>query len=265
MDTMENYTKRAAKSPLAGEIAFLMLALPLGIVFFTLTLTCFLLGMGTLVIWIGLPILFATLYMVHGMATVERNMVRALLRMPHPNQPYGRVPAKGFLRNFGSLLRDPYTWTGMVYMLFIKLPLGILSFTLTLTFVLLSVCLTCLPLVYLINVFIDLILLKSGVPSAQSILIPYFVEIHGSFDPLMFIRSFAGVPLGLVLWFVTRLMIKGLASFSGILANAMLGPGATVDIAQPHTLNYAPPTRSTEQRAYFASPMYVAEQQSYIE
>ena len=248
---MENYTKRVSKSTLTSEIVFLLLSLPLGIVFFSFTLTCFLLGMGTLVIWIGLPILFATLYMVHGMATMERNLVSNLLCMPHPDLPYGRVPTKGFLRSFGSLLRDPYTWTSLLYMLFIKLPLGILSFTLTVTFVAVSFCLTCLPLVYLLNVFIDSILIRSGVPSAQSILIPYFVEIHGNFDPLMFVRSFAGVPLGLVFWFLTRWLIRGLAGFSGVLANAMLGPGATVDNTQPHTLNYAPPTRSMEQQAYY--------------
>lgn len=263
---MENETQCTTKSALAGNIVFLMLSLFMGLVYFTVTITCFLLGVGTLVIWIGLPILFATLYMVHGMAAIERNLVSSLLHMPHPDQPYGRVPARGFLRRFGSLLRDPYTWTGMVYMLFIKLPLGILSFTLTLTFLLLSAAMTFLPLVYLLNLFIDSILIKSGVQAVQSILIPYFVEIHGSFDPLMFARSFAGVALGLVLWYVTRLIIRGLASFSGILANAMLGPGATVYNPQPHTQNYAPPTRSPEQRVYIGqSPTRAAEQQIYTD
>lgn len=247
---MERSLRYAVKRTITGEVAFLLLSLPLGIVFFTLTITCLTLGMGTLVIWIGLPILFATLYLLHGMAAVERNMVRNLLHIPHPDQPYGRLPAKGFLRHLGALLRDPYTWTSLLYMLFIKLPLGILNFTLTITLVVLSLCLTCLPLVYLLNLFINSILMKSGVPDAQSILIPYFVEIHGGFDPLMFARSFVGIPLGLVFWYLTNLVIKGLASFSGILANAMLGPGATTQNMQPHTLNYVPPTRASEPQIY---------------
>ncbi len=242
---MENNVKRVPKRTLTGEIVFLILSLPMSLVYFTLTITGFSVGMGTLVIWIGLPILFATLYVVHGMAAVERKMVSSLLGMPHPDQPYGRVPVQGFLRRFGSLLRDPYTWTGLLYMLFIKLPLGILSFTLTIVFLSLSAALTLLPLVYLLNLFIDLILLRSGVQPGQNILIPYFVEIHGSFDPLTFVRSFGGVPLGLVFWFMTRQMIRGLASFAGVLANAMLGPGATVYNMQPHTLNYAPPMQRT--------------------
>lgn len=245
---MENYPNITTKRPLASEIAFLMLSFPLGLVFFIVTVVGFSLGIGTLVIWIGLGVLFATLYAVHGMAAVERNLVRNLLHMPHPDQPYSYTPARGFLRKFSNLLRDPYTWTGLVYMLFLRLPLGILNFTLTLTLSVVSTTLTILPLVYLLNLFIDSILIKSGVPSAQSILIPYFVEIHGSFDPLMFARSFAAVPLGIVLWFLTRLVISGLASFSGVLANAMLGPGTTSYNVQPQVLNYMPPTRMMEQQ-----------------
>lgn len=261
---MENITGQTPKSSLTGNIVFFLLALFMGIVYFTVTLTCFLLGVGTLVIWIGLPVLFATLYMVHGMAALERTMVSNLLGMPHPDQPYGRAPERGFLRRFGSLLRDPYTWTSMIYMLFIKLPLGIFSFTLVVTLLVSSVSMIFLPLVYLVNLFVDSILISNGVPAAHNILIPYFVEIHGSFDPVMFARSFAGVALGLVLWYATRQIIRWLALFSGILANAMLGPGATAHSPQPHTLNYVPPTRTAEQRVYTGQPAArVAEQRAY--
>jgi len=239
---MEHYTERKPKSALIGNIVFLLLSLPLSLVYFTLAITGFSLGVGTLVIWIGLPILFATLYMVHGMAEIERNMVRSLLHMPHPDLAHERMPAQGLLRRLGNLLRDPYTWTGLLYMLFIKLPLGIISFTLTLTFLLVSICLAFLPLAYLISLFVNVILLKSGVQPGDSILIPYFLEVHGSFDPLMFARSFVGLPLGFVFGFLTIQLIRGLASFSGILANVMLGPGTTEHVMQPHTPGYNTPS-----------------------
>lgn len=247
---MENRTKTPTKKAFMNIVVFLILSFPMGLVSFIVMTVGISLGMGTLVIWLGLPILFATLVMVHALAWVERMMVRNLLQMPHPDQPYGREPVRGFLRKFGNLLRDPYTWTGMVYMLFIKLPLGIFNFTLTLVFLSLSAALTFLPLVYLLHLFIDSILLRSGIPSVQSIIIPYFLEIHGTFDPLMFARSFAGVPLGLVLWFATGQMLKGLACFSGVLANTMLGPGAAVYSPQPHTLTYAHPVCLAEQHVY---------------
>ncbi len=266
---MENYTKQTPKSTLTGSIAFLMLSFPLSLVYFTVTIVGFSLGVGTLVIWIGLPILFATLYLVHGMATIERTMVSTLLRMPHPDQPRGREPVQGFLRRFGSLLRDPYTWTGLIYMLFIKLPLGILSFVLTLTSLTVSICLTLLPLAYLINLFVDLILLRSGIQPGQNIIIPYFLEIHGSFDLEMFLRSFAGVPLGIVLGFMSAQMLKGLASFSGVLAHAMLGPGSTTYNMQPHTPTHTSSTRRAyaDQRSTlnYTTPARLAEQQISID
>lgn len=238
------------KSSLTGNLAFLTLSLPLGLIYFTVVITGLSVGLGTLVIWVGLPILFVTLLTIRGMAEIERRMVSSLLRIPQAFRVSGQSePSQGFLRRFGSVLRDPYTWTGTIYMLFVKMPLGIISFVLTTTFIALSAALTFLPLVYLINLFIDLILLKSGI-AGTSILIPYFIEIHGYFDPLTFARTFAGVPLGLVLWFATRIMLNGLARFSGELANAMLGPGTTSALAQPHVQNYTPPTRMEEQRVY---------------
>jgi len=235
---MENSLKTTARSSLMGSFVFLMLSLPLGIFYFVFTVTGIALGTGMLVIWVGLPILFITLLCVRGMAEIERRLVSSLLRMPQPYQmPAQRESGRGFLRRFGNLLRDPYTWTSMLYML-LKLPIGIISFTLALTLPILSLALTLLPLTYLINLFINMILLKNGIASS-SIIIPYFLEIHETFDPVMFARSFAGVPVGIIMWFVTRFVLNGLGHFSGELANALLGPGLASFAAQPHQQYHA--------------------------
>lgn len=248
---MQNQVANTSQGSLMGNIAFLMLSFPMGLIYFVLTITGLSVGLGTLVIWVGLFISFATLFMVHGMAEIERRLVSSLLRMPQAYQPYRqRETSKGFLRRFGNVLRDPYTWTSTIYMLFIKMPLGIINFTLTLTFLVLSAALTFMPLFYLLNLFIDSILAMSGVAAHTSILVPYFIEIHGSFDPLIFVRTFACIPLGLVIWLITRLLITGLARLSGELANAMLGPGTSYAPAQPHMTNYAPPLRVQEQQVY---------------
>lgn len=244
---MENYVTTLNRQSLMGSFVFLMASFPLGLLYFIVTVTGLSVGLGTIVIWIGLPILFITLLCVRGMADIERRMVSSLLRIPmssqwRPQQEAGR----GFLRRFGSVLRDPYTWTGMVYML-LKLPLGIMSFSVALTLSVVSAALTVLPLVYLVNLFVDSILAMNGI-SAQSILIPYFIEVHGAFDPLMFVRTFIGVPIGIVLWIITRFVLSGLALFSGELAKALLGPGEV--IAQPHQdRQYVAPVLMQEQRA----------------
>ena len=257
---MEHSVKTSVKGPAMGNIVFLMLALPLGIFYFVITVTGIALGTGTLVIWVGLPILFITLLCIRGMAEIERRLVSSLLRMPQPYQSQGeREPGRGFLRRFGNVLRDPYTWTSMLYM-FLKLPIGIISFTLTITLSTLSLALTLLPLTYLINLFVNAILLKNGIASS-SIIIPYFLEIHGTFDLLMFARSFVGVPVGIILWVVTSFVLNGLARFSGELANALLGPGVTAFTAQPHQqyhMGYTAHT-PTEERPVYQEQRFYAE------
>jgi hypothetical protein len=213
------------------SFVFLIISLPVGLFSFTVTVTGLAVGLGTIVIWLGLPVLWLTLLCVRGMAEVERRSVQHLLGLPRGRQRR-RCPVaeQGFLRRFGSILRDPYTWTSTLYML-LKLPLGVLNFSLALTLVLVSATLTVLPLVYLLDLSVDVLLLTHGVV-AHSVLIPAVVEVSGIFDPQMFARTFIGVPLGVVCWVMTRYVLSGLARCSGELAAVLLGPGAAY--AQPH-------------------------------
>jgi hypothetical protein len=216
---------------IVGSLVFLLISFPLGLLSFVVTVTGLAVSLGTIVIWIGLPLLWLTLLFVHGMAELERRSVSRLLGLsvrrwwrPRP------FPAQGFLRHFGRLLRDPYTWTSALYML-LKMPLGILNFSLTLTLVLLSATLTVLPLVYLLDLYINTLLLMQGV-ATRTALIASVIEIHGIFDPGMFARTFVGVPLGIACWILTRYVLTALATGSGLLARALLGPGEAD--AEPH-------------------------------
>lgn len=221
---MEMLLKTTKKSTTAGNIAFLLLSFPLGLIFFLVTVIGFALGVSTLILWIGLPMLFATLVLVRGMAMIERRMATNLLHVSFPYQlDLHDMPQPGFLKRFGNVLRDPLTWTSMIYMI-VKLPLGIISFTLALVLPIVSLALTLLPLVYLVNLFVNTILWKNGIQST-GIIVPYFLEVRGQFDLVMFARSFIGVPIGLALWLVTRFLLNGLALLSGEIARALLSPG----------------------------------------
>jgi hypothetical protein len=212
------------KSTTAGNIVFLLLAFPLGLLYFLVVIIGFSVGVSTLVVWIGLPILFATVVLIHGMATIERYMVTSLLHLPIAYRERQHEEAsRGFLQRFGSILRDPFTWTGTIYML-LKLPLGIISFTLALVLPIISIAVTFMPVAYLINLLVNMILLKNGIQSSGEI-IPYFIEVRGNFDLMMFARSFIGVPVGLAFCVFTYFLLNGLARLSGELARAMLGPG----------------------------------------
>jgi hypothetical protein len=161
-------------------------------------------------------------------------MVSGLLRMPMSDPTLRPAePRRGFLRSFGRLLNDPFTWTSMVYMV-LKLPLGIISFTLVLVLTIVPATLISLPLIYLVNLSVISILAANGIVSS-GYLIPGFLEVHSSFELIMFLRSFVGVPVGIVIWIVARFLLNGLALISGELARVLLGPSVSYSIAQPQT------------------------------
>jgi hypothetical protein len=230
------------------NIVFLLLSFPLGLISFLIVVIGLSVGLSTIVIWIGLPILFATLFIIRAMAEAERRMVSSLLHTPMPYRiPEPSENRLGFLRRFGRMLSDPYTWTSTIYML-LKLPLGILSFTLTVTLLVTSAALVFFPLGYLVSLSVNVILLKNGIPS-DGMMIPGFIEVHGSFDLIMFARSFLGIPIGIVLWLFTRTLLDALARASGELAYALLGPGVAYVLAQPPASNVTPSARE-EQPVY---------------
>ncbi len=236
------------KSTTAGNIVFLLLSFPLGLIYFLLTVIGLTVGVSTLILWIGLPVLFATLILIRGIAVIERGMVTRLLRVSFPAQGYRHdMPQQGFLRRFGNVLRDPLTWTSTIYMI-LKLPLGIISFTLALALPIVSIAVTALPLVYLVNLFVNTILLTNGIHST-GIIIPYFLEVGGQFNLVMFARSFIGIPVGLTFWFVTRSLLNGLALLSGEMARALLSPGEADMMTQPGQF-YASPASHESLHAY---------------
>jgi len=245
---MEMPLNTTQKSTTAGNIAFLLLSFPFGLLYFLVAVIGFTLGLSTLVIWIGIPILFATIAAIRGMAAIERGIAASLLRVPFPRQPHMQEqPRQTFTRRFGNSLRDPLTWTSTIYMI-LKLPLGIFSFTLALVLPILAVATTLMPLAYLVNLLVNVILLRNGIQSS-SYIIPYFIEVHGTFDPVMFARSFIGIPIGLALWVVTRLLLNGLALISGELARALLSPAAAYEVQQSQ-LPFASPASEGEPHTY---------------
>ena len=224
-------TERVYKSTTVRSIVYLLLSMPLGILFFTITVVGLSVGLGTLVIWLGLPILFGTFVVIRGMAAIERRLVVTLLDFPLPLHERRRETRRTFLQYVKDMLRDPLTWTSTLYML-IKLPLGIISFVLALVLPIVSTAITLLPLAYLVNLFVNAILLKNGIQST-GIIIPYFIEVHSSFDLVMFLRSFIGVPVGIVLWYGTRLVLNGVALGSAELVHALLSEDEQAMPIQP--------------------------------
>ncbi|HTK11357.1 MAG TPA: sensor domain-containing protein [Ktedonobacteraceae bacterium] len=250
---MKIYDHPTRKHSIAGTYTFLFLSLPFALLYFIITVTLFSLSLGTMVIWIGLPILLLLFVLLHGFALLECSLVHNLLGIGQPI-PRPLESSISLRLRFVRYLQDPLSWTRLIYMLVVKLPLSIVSFTLVLVLPLLSVVLTLFPLAYLLNLFINGILLLNHIPS-QTILIPFFIEVHqATFEPLMFARCFLIVPVGVLLWFVSNWLLGGLAHVSGLLAYALLAPEqqaeATFSPFRPQMeATYVPPMTPQSQAA----------------
>jgi signal transduction histidine kinase len=109
------------------RIAYLLLALPLGVAEFSILVTGLSFGFGTAITLIGIPVLALMLYLWRWMAQGERRLIGALIgrRIPDPYRP----PAEGEGR-WGALKRrfaDPSTWKDLVFLV-LQLPAGVVSF-----------------------------------------------------------------------------------------------------------------------------------------
>jgi putative sensor protein len=126
--------------PLLGSLAFLVLSLPIGITSFVFVVTMMMVGIGTVIVWVGLAVLAVTVLATRGMASLERMRVHAMLGtyVASPYRPTGKS------RWFGRM-KDPATWKDLTYLV-LMLPIGIAEFTIAIVTWSVGLYLTFLPL-----------------------------------------------------------------------------------------------------------------------
>ncbi|GAB3453845.1 sensor domain-containing protein [Actinophytocola sediminis] len=132
--------------PLLGSLAYLLMNLPIGIASFVFVVTCTAVGVSTVIIWVGLPILAVATLAWRGAATLERMRVHAMLGT-YIASPYRPPADAGLGRAIGARFKDPATYKDMVYHL-LMLPIGIAEFTIMITSWATSVWLLLLPANY---------------------------------------------------------------------------------------------------------------------
>ncbi len=130
-----------------ANLLYLLLAFPLGLFYFVFLTVGFSLGLGLLIVWVGLLVLALAFAGVWGFAAFERQLAISLLGAEVPPMAPTAAPGRGVGQQIGDFLANPVTWKGMLF-LFLKMPLGIATFTLLVTFLALSLPLLAAPLYY---------------------------------------------------------------------------------------------------------------------
>ncbi|OLF09011.1 hypothetical protein BLA60_20690 [Actinophytocola xinjiangensis] len=132
--------------PLLGSLAYLVLNLPIGIASFVFVVTTVTVGVSTVIIWVGLPVLAGAMLVWRGAAQLERARVHAMLGT-YVSAPYRPLPDAGPARRVGARFKDPATYRDMAYHL-LMLPVGIAEFVIMVTSWATSLWLLLLPVYY---------------------------------------------------------------------------------------------------------------------
>jgi len=183
----------------------LLAGLPVAIAIFTLVVTGVSLGVGLLPLFLfGIPVLTATAWMITGIAQFERARF-ALLLGETIQAPAAPPPEVLWWRRLLQPFRRRTTWRQLAYCL-LRLPVGVIDFSLVVAVWAVSIALVTLPLY------------DAALPGGGATIAGFVAR--GPLDLT------CAVLAGLILLILAPLLVRGLASVETALARGLLGPGA---------------------------------------
>lgn len=186
-----------------GALAYMLLALATGILYFTVVVTGFSLSLGLIVLIIGVPVALLFVGAVRAISLAEGRIVEGLLGQRMPRRPRTVVVADGtFFGRLKAWFSDYRTWTTMLYML-LMLPLGVTYFTVIVSGLALSFSAFAAPIAQWI---FHTPVIRMGA---------YGLMIQPWESPLWFAAGVLG-------FFVTLWLAKGVGYLHGLFAKVML-------------------------------------------
>lgn len=128
------------------NLIYLILSLPLGILYFVVLVTGFSLGTGLVITLIGAPILVAMIFVTYILGDLDRRLTGLLLgvQIAKPEaRPANDESARAMLV---AQLKSVQFWKELGYLL-LKMPLGVIAFTIAIVLVSLSLGLIAAPFI----------------------------------------------------------------------------------------------------------------------
>jgi uncharacterized membrane protein len=188
-----------------GAMFYMVLALATGIFYFTWAVTGLSLSAGLFVLIVGIPFIVLFFGSVRGLSLIEGRIVEAMLGVRMPRRPPYPTRSLPLMKRIGAMFSDARTWTTLFYMV-LMLPLGIIYFTITITFMSVSLALAAAPFV--------------------SALTPWgVININGQ-DSMLNVLGWPGLlfssVVGVFLLFATLHLIRGIGYLHGQLAKSLL-------------------------------------------
>src|SRR6056297_2351102 len=111
---LPNFFKVITKSQTYKNLGYLLLSFPLGIFYFVFLITGLSLGIGLIITWFGIPILFGTLLLWRLFGIFEIQQAKTILDINIPFTPIKK--SKGIWKKIQSHLNDSFTWKSFAYL-----------------------------------------------------------------------------------------------------------------------------------------------------
>ncbi|NQU80261.1 MAG: sensor domain-containing protein, partial [Bacteroidetes bacterium] len=112
------------------SLIYQLFAFPLGLFYFVFLITGILVGVGLIIIWIGIPILLLMMLVWYGFSVFEKQLSIYVLKAEIPEKKKPENQEMTIWTQFKGYLANPVTWKSLAF-LFLRFPLGILSFSIT--------------------------------------------------------------------------------------------------------------------------------------
>ncbi|GAB3650594.1 sensor histidine kinase [Glycomyces tarimensis] len=113
------------------DTAYNLSSFPIALPAFVISVVGFALGIGTAVIWIGVPVMAATLLTMRGLAAAGRAQIPFVIRREVPKPRYKTAKAgSSALRRFLTTLTDGQSWLNLLWAVTI-FPVAVAAFAIT--------------------------------------------------------------------------------------------------------------------------------------
>ncbi|WP_299263886.1 sensor domain-containing protein [Halorientalis sp.] len=204
------------------SLAYLLLAFPLGLLYFVAIIVGVATGVGLLITLVGVPILLVTLYGVTLIAGFEASLARHLLGVDVPapeslrrNHGNGSTNLEAVLSWARTVLTAPTTWTALI-LVGVKFVFGLTAFVVVVTAASISLAFLSAP----VALFLDEPLTVSSQAGEFTLRTLGNTEQVWVADTVPEVAGLA--VLGAFAMLITLHLVNGLAKFGGISTAALL-------------------------------------------
>lgn len=203
----------------ARSALYLLSGFPLSLFWFVLFITLLSVSAGTAIIWVGVFLFIATMFLARGAAGLERIWL-AIVMGEHAPHPYRPLPEGGPLAKLGRMITDPSTWRDLAYLV-VLFPVRLFGFVFGLLMVVLPLGMISVPFWYWT--------VPGGVQFLGGLDSPFGWTVDTLWEALL------AVPIGVLVAIPCVAGLRGLGWVYAKLAKALLSPSSALALANEAT------------------------------